>query len=37
LIPDAQRNIKRIALFLSEQERSAVVRSKIAKQRHGEF
>ena len=36
LIPDAERNIKRIGLFLSDQERAAVVRSKIAKQRHGE-
>lgn len=35
LIPDAERNIKRIGLFLSDQERAAVVRSKIAKQRHG--
>jgi len=35
LIPEAQGNIKRIDLFLSDQERAAVVRSKIAKQRHG--
>ena len=36
LIPNAEHNIKRIGLFLSDQERAAVVRSKIAKQRHGE-
>ena len=36
LIPSAEHNIKRIGLFLSDQERAAVVRSKIAKQRHGE-
>ena len=35
LIPNAEHNIKRIGLFLSDQERAAVVRSKIAKQRHG--
>jgi V/A-type H+-transporting ATPase subunit D len=31
LIPQAQQNIKRIQIFLADQERSAVVRSKIAK------
>lgn len=35
LIPHADKNIKRIGLFLSDQERAAVVRSKLAKQRHG--
>ena len=34
LIPRAQENIKRIQIGLSEQERSAVVRSKIAKRKH---
>lgn len=31
LIPQAQENIRRIAIFLSDQERAAVVRSKISK------
>lgn len=31
LIPQAQKNIKQIQVFLADQERSAVVRSKIAK------
>ena len=31
LIPQAQQNIKQIQIFLADQERSAVVRSKIAK------
>jgi V/A-type H+-transporting ATPase subunit D len=31
LIPQAKQNIKRIQIFLADQERSAVVRSKIAK------
>ena len=34
LIPRAQSNIKRIQIGLSEQERTAVVRSKIAKRKH---
>ena len=34
LIPGARSNIKRIQLGLSEEERSAVVRSKIAKRKH---
>ena len=34
LIPRAQENIKRIQIGLGEQERSAVVRSKIAKRKH---
>ena len=34
LIPSAQSNIKRIQLGLSEQERSAVVRSKLAKRKN---
>ena len=34
LIPRAKENIKRIQIGLSEQERSAVVRSKIAKRKH---
>ena len=34
LIPRAQENIKRIQIGLGEQERSAVVRSKIAKKKH---
>ncbi|WP_459556708.1 V-type ATP synthase subunit D [Lacunimicrobium album] len=33
LIPQAERQIKRIQVYLSDQERSAVVRSKIAKQK----
>ena len=31
LIPRAQDNIRRISIFLSDQERAAVVRSKISK------
>ena len=31
LIPRAEENIRRIVIFLSDQERAAVVRSKIAK------
>ncbi len=34
LIPQAKENIKRIHIGLGEQERSAVVRSKIAKKKH---
>ena len=34
LMPQSQQNIKRISLFLADQDRAAVVRSKIAKQRH---
>ena len=34
LIPQARENIKRIQIGLGEQERSAVVRSKIAKKKH---
>jgi V/A-type H+-transporting ATPase subunit D len=34
LIPRARENIKRIQIGLGEQERSAVVRSKIAKKKH---
>ena len=34
LIPRAKENIKRIQIGLGEQERSAVVRSKIAKRKH---
>ncbi len=33
LIPGAQRNIQRIRIFLSDEERAAVVRSKIAKRK----
>ncbi|KAA1261989.1 V-type ATP synthase subunit D [Rubripirellula obstinata] len=33
LIPQAEDNIRRIVIFLSDQERAAVVRSKIAKSR----
>ena len=33
LIPEAAKNIKRIQVFLSDEERAAVVRSKIAKQK----
>lgn len=33
LIPGAQKNIKRIRLFLDDQERAGVVRSKLAKQK----
>ena len=32
LIPEAKREIKRISLFLADQERAGVVRSKLAKQ-----
>jgi V/A-type H+-transporting ATPase subunit D len=31
LIPKAEQNIRKIVIFLSDQERAAVVRSKIAK------
>ncbi len=34
LIPTAQKNIKRIEIFLSDRAREAVVASKIAKRRH---
>ena len=34
LIPNAQENIKRIQIGLAEEERSAVVRSKLAKRKH---
>lgn len=34
LIPQATENIKRIGLFLSDQERAGVVRSKLAKKKH---
>jgi V/A-type H+-transporting ATPase subunit D len=34
LIPEARQNIKRIKIYLSEQETSAVIRSKIAKKKH---
>ena len=34
LIPEAARNIKRIVLFLSDQERAGVVRSKLAKRKN---
>lgn len=34
LIPSAKENIKRIQIFLGDAERSAVVRSKIAKTKH---
>lgn len=33
LIPEADENIKKIGLFLSDQERAGVVRSKLAKQK----
>jgi V/A-type H+-transporting ATPase subunit D len=33
LIPEAEENIRRIVIYLSDQERAAVVRSKIAKSR----
>jgi V/A-type H+/Na+-transporting ATPase subunit D len=36
LIPQAQNNIRRIVIFLSDQERAAVVRSKIAKKKSAE-
>ena len=36
LIPRAVDSIRRIVIFLSDQERAAVVRSKIAKQKHAE-
>ena len=36
LIPEATDNIKRIGLFLSDQERAGVVRSKLAKQKNRE-
>ena len=34
LIPEAQANIKRIQIYLSDMETAAVVRSKIAKKKH---
>lgn len=34
LIPEANRNVKKILVFLSDEERAAVVRSKIAKRKH---
>ena len=34
LIPRAEQNIRKIVIFLSDQERAAVVRSKIAKKKH---
>ncbi len=34
LIPTASKNIKRIGIALSDQERAAVVRSKLAKRKH---
>lgn len=34
LIPNSQQNVKRISLFLADQERAGVVRSKLAKQKH---
>jgi len=34
LMPNCKHNIKRISLFLADQDRAAVVRSKIAKQKH---
>jgi len=34
LIPEANTNIRRIAIYLSDQERAAVVRSKQAKRKH---
>jgi V/A-type H+-transporting ATPase subunit D len=36
LIPQAQNNIRKIVIFLSDQERAAVVRSKIAKKKSAE-
>jgi V/A-type H+-transporting ATPase subunit D len=37
LIPDSRKNVQRIQLFLADQERAAVVRSKLAKQKHPEI
>ena len=37
LIPRAKKNIKRIQIGIGEQERSAVVRSKIAKKKHADL
>ncbi len=34
LIPTAEENIKRIRIALSDEERSAVIRSKLAKKKH---
>jgi V/A-type H+-transporting ATPase subunit D len=34
LIPQAEANIRKIVIFLSDEERAAVVRSKIAKNKH---
>ncbi len=36
LIPQAVDNIRRIVIFLSDQERAAVVRSKLAKKKHAD-
>lgn len=36
LIPQSVENIRRIVIFLSDQERAAVVRSKLAKQKHAD-
>ncbi len=35
LIPQAQENIRRVRLYLGEQERAAVIRAKLAKARQG--
>lgn len=35
LIPETTANIKRIGLFIADQERASVVRSKISKEKHG--
>tara|TARA_R110002072_G_scaffold99983_2_gene219959 strand:- start:7943 stop:8563 length:621 start_codon:yes stop_codon:yes gene_type:complete len=34
LLPDTKSNIKKIGLFLADQDRAAVVRSKLAKRKH---
>ncbi len=34
LLPETQNNIKHISLFLADQDRAAVVRSKLAKRKH---
>ncbi len=36
LIPQAVKNIRKIVIFLSDQERAAVVRSKLAKKKHAD-
>jgi len=36
LIPQAEQNVRKIVIFLSDQERAAVVRSKIAKKKNSE-